>query len=154
MQKNRDFVNTLLFVHKHVKIRVDKWILETTRPQESNAVSSVITSSILAAQLNWKYYFFSVDEWTTRWITRQVAEILNETTEKYAQTRGKRSATQYEKIIDYIFSWRWRLYKNTKTINDSNHTKNVLFNSLVILTWQLFELRTMSGNNCFCFIVQ
>ena len=30
----RAFVNTRLLVHKHVKISVDKWILETTRPQK------------------------------------------------------------------------------------------------------------------------
>ena len=30
----RDFVNTRLLVHKHVKISVDEWILETTRPQK------------------------------------------------------------------------------------------------------------------------
>ena len=32
--KLRDFVNTRLLVHKHVKISVDEWILETTRPQK------------------------------------------------------------------------------------------------------------------------
>ena len=30
----RDFVNTRLLVHKYVKISVDEWILETTRPQK------------------------------------------------------------------------------------------------------------------------
>ena len=30
----RDFVNTRLLVHKHVKISVDEWILESTRPQK------------------------------------------------------------------------------------------------------------------------
>ena len=30
----RAFVNTHLLVHKHVKISVDEWILETTRPQK------------------------------------------------------------------------------------------------------------------------
>ena len=30
----RAFVNTRLLVHKHVKISVDGWILETTRPQK------------------------------------------------------------------------------------------------------------------------
>ena len=30
----RAFVNTRLLVHKHVKISVDEWILETTRPQK------------------------------------------------------------------------------------------------------------------------
>ena len=30
----RDFVNTRLLVHKHVKISVDEWILETTCPQK------------------------------------------------------------------------------------------------------------------------
>ena len=30
----RDFVNTRLLIHKHVKISVDEWILETTRPQK------------------------------------------------------------------------------------------------------------------------
>ena len=30
----RVFVNTRLLVHKHVKISVDEWILETTRPQQ------------------------------------------------------------------------------------------------------------------------
>ena len=30
----RDFVNTHLLVHKHVKISVDEWILETTCPQK------------------------------------------------------------------------------------------------------------------------
>ena len=33
-KKYRDFVNTRLLVHKHVKISVDQWILETTRPQK------------------------------------------------------------------------------------------------------------------------
>ena len=33
-RQNRDFVNTCLLVHKHVKISVDKWILETTRPHK------------------------------------------------------------------------------------------------------------------------
>ena len=32
--EDRDFVNTCLLVHKHVKISVDEWILETTRPQK------------------------------------------------------------------------------------------------------------------------
>ena len=32
--KYRDFVNTHLLIHKHVKIGVDEWILETTRPQK------------------------------------------------------------------------------------------------------------------------
>ena len=31
---NRAFVNTRLLVHKHVKISVGEWILETTRPQK------------------------------------------------------------------------------------------------------------------------
>ena len=31
---SRAFVNTRLLVHKHVKISVDEWILETTRPQK------------------------------------------------------------------------------------------------------------------------
>ena len=31
---DRDFVNTRLLFHKHVKISVDEWILETTRPQK------------------------------------------------------------------------------------------------------------------------
>ena len=31
---HRDFVNTRLLVHKHVKISVDEWILETTHPQK------------------------------------------------------------------------------------------------------------------------
>ena len=30
----RTFINTRLLVHKHVKISVDEWILETTRPQK------------------------------------------------------------------------------------------------------------------------
>ena len=30
----RDFVNTHLLIHKHVKISVDEWILESTRPQK------------------------------------------------------------------------------------------------------------------------
>ena len=30
----RDFINTRLLIHKHVKISVDEWILETTRPQK------------------------------------------------------------------------------------------------------------------------
>ena len=30
----RDFVNTRLLVHKYVKISVDEWILETTRPHK------------------------------------------------------------------------------------------------------------------------
>ena len=30
----RAFVNTRLLVHKHVKISVDEWIMETTRPQK------------------------------------------------------------------------------------------------------------------------
>ena len=30
----RDFVNTRLLVHKHVKISVDEWVLETTRPHK------------------------------------------------------------------------------------------------------------------------
>ena len=34
IHKCRDFVNTRLLVHKHVEISVDKWILETTRPQK------------------------------------------------------------------------------------------------------------------------
>ena len=33
-KKYRDFVNTRLLVHKHVKISVDEWILESTRPQK------------------------------------------------------------------------------------------------------------------------
>ena len=31
---HRAFVNTHLLVQKHVKISVDEWILETTRPQK------------------------------------------------------------------------------------------------------------------------
>ena len=31
---HRVFVNTRLLVHKHVKISVDEWILETTHPQK------------------------------------------------------------------------------------------------------------------------
>ena len=34
MVAGRDFINTHLLVHKHVKISVDKWILETTHPQK------------------------------------------------------------------------------------------------------------------------
>ena len=34
MSISRAFVNTRLLVHKHVKISVDEWILETTRPQK------------------------------------------------------------------------------------------------------------------------
>ena len=30
----RAFINTHLLVHKHVKISVDEWILDTTRPQK------------------------------------------------------------------------------------------------------------------------
>ena len=30
----RAFINTRLLIHKHVKISVDKWILETTHPQK------------------------------------------------------------------------------------------------------------------------
>ena len=33
-QNNRAFVNTRFLVHKHVKISVDEWILETTHPQK------------------------------------------------------------------------------------------------------------------------
>ena len=33
-KESRAFINTHLLVHKHVKISVDKWILETTRPQK------------------------------------------------------------------------------------------------------------------------
>ena len=32
--QHRAFVNTRLLVHKHVKISVDEWILETTHPQK------------------------------------------------------------------------------------------------------------------------
>ena len=34
----RDFVNTRLLVHKHVKISVDEWILKTTRPHKHVAI--------------------------------------------------------------------------------------------------------------------
>ena len=34
MHHVRDFINTRLLVHKHVKISVDEWILETTHPQK------------------------------------------------------------------------------------------------------------------------
>ena len=36
LQENtkQGFVNTRLLIHKHVKISVDEWILETTRPQK------------------------------------------------------------------------------------------------------------------------
>ena len=30
----RAFINTHLLIHKHVKISVDEWILETTHPQK------------------------------------------------------------------------------------------------------------------------
>ena len=31
---HRAFINTRLLIHKHVKISVDEWILETTHPQK------------------------------------------------------------------------------------------------------------------------
>ena len=34
MPNKQDFVNTRLLVHKHVKISVDEWILETTHPHK------------------------------------------------------------------------------------------------------------------------
>ena len=34
MPRIRDFVTTRLLVHKHVKISVDEWILETTHPHK------------------------------------------------------------------------------------------------------------------------
>ena len=40
----RDFVNTRLLVHKHVKISVDEWILETTRPQKHVKFFGIIYS--------------------------------------------------------------------------------------------------------------
>ena len=40
----RAFVNTRLLVHKHVKISVDEWILETTRPQKTCQIFGTIYS--------------------------------------------------------------------------------------------------------------
>ena len=34
IQTSRAFINTHLLIHKHVKISVDEWILETTHPQK------------------------------------------------------------------------------------------------------------------------
>ena len=38
---NRDFVNTRLLIHKHVKISVNKWILETTCPQKCQIFGTI-----------------------------------------------------------------------------------------------------------------
>ena len=37
----RDFINIRLLIHKHVEIRVDKWILETTRHHKHVAVFAI-----------------------------------------------------------------------------------------------------------------
>ena len=34
LHKDRAFVSTRPLVHKHVKISVDKWVMETTRPHK------------------------------------------------------------------------------------------------------------------------
>ena len=46
---NRDFVNTRLLIHKHVKINVDEWILETTRPQKHVKILALDPSHIRAS---------------------------------------------------------------------------------------------------------
>ena len=44
VRRFRAFVNTRLLVHKHVKISVDEWILETTRPQKTCQIFGTIYS--------------------------------------------------------------------------------------------------------------
>ena len=44
MSMSKDFVNTRLLVHKHVKISVDKCILETTHPHKHVIIFGIFVS--------------------------------------------------------------------------------------------------------------
>ena len=54
----RDFVNTRLLVHKHVKISVDEWILEATRPHKHVTIFGIFFGQCLYSEQNWKQKFF------------------------------------------------------------------------------------------------
>ena len=41
MNIDRDFINTRLLVHKHVKISVDKWIFEITHPHKQVTIFGI-----------------------------------------------------------------------------------------------------------------
>ena len=56
VEHNRDFVNTRLLVHKHVKISVDEWILETTRPHKHVTIFRKFLS-IFFFRTKLEYYF-------------------------------------------------------------------------------------------------
>ena len=45
--KTRDFFNTRLLVSKHVKICVDEWILETTRPHKHVTIFGIFEYTVL-----------------------------------------------------------------------------------------------------------
>ena len=55
IMKPRDFVNTRLLVHKHVKISVDEWILETTRPHKQVTIFGLVFANFLVQNKTGKY---------------------------------------------------------------------------------------------------
>ena len=70
----REFVSTRLLVHKHVKISVDKWILETTLPYRHVTIFRVYFVSVFLSRMKLHTSFlqqcrridFSVDEWISK----------------------------------------------------------------------------------------
>ena len=60
-----DSVNTRLLVHKHVKISVDEWILETTRPHEHVTILGIFGIYFMSIfmfrikKLEERYHFFN-----------------------------------------------------------------------------------------------
>ena len=54
LEFNRDFINTPLFVQKHVRISVDKWIVKTTCPHKHVTILEYLSDQFLCPELNWK----------------------------------------------------------------------------------------------------
>ena len=53
---------SITLVHKHVKISVDKWALETTRPHKHVTILDYIFVSIFCPELNWTHHFFNNED--------------------------------------------------------------------------------------------
>ena len=74
-ERIRDFINTHSLVHKHVKISVNEWILETTHPHKHVTIFGIyhVLLRALSTQIQLLHYFISVDKWISE-VTRPLSE--------------------------------------------------------------------------------
>ena len=124
----KDFINIRLLIHKYVKIRVDKWILETTRPHKHVTVFGICTIYFVSRMKNWKQNF-SVDEWISE-VTRPLDEwlkFLNKTPGVTTNDLGGGLNPQYVKQL------RIQKFQSTTQVLSSVHRTAGPINILVFL---------------------